>query len=354
MSEQAGAGDRPKGEFTQVEFGGQGAEYFGIWIVNLLLSIATLGIYSAWAKVRTNRYFYGHTRVGGHPLRYLAQPVQILIGRLVGAALFGAYFAANILSPALGILLGALLMVASPYLICLSLAFSLRMTAWRNVRFAFHGRYLGALLAFVVYPFLTALTLFLAAPWALKKADEFLYSHIRYGDRPFACGIGAGTYFGAFYGAAVIALVATIALMPLAGALGGLFQGDQEGAANPMASGLVLAVLVLVSTLASAIYTAAVRNHLFGQTLVPGLADFESKVETLPLLRLLLGNLALLALTLGLALPWVRVRTARFYAEATQVRVGGSIDTVIAKMPEEVSAIGEEVSGIFDMDVGLT
>lgn len=33
-------------------FTGTGAEYFGIWIVNLLLTIVTLGIYSSWAKVR--------------------------------------------------------------------------------------------------------------------------------------------------------------------------------------------------------------------------------------------------------------------------------------------------------------
>ena len=35
-----------------VRFVGTGSEYFRIWIVNLLLTIVTLGIYSAWAKVR--------------------------------------------------------------------------------------------------------------------------------------------------------------------------------------------------------------------------------------------------------------------------------------------------------------
>jgi hypothetical protein len=33
-------------------FSGSGAEYFRIWIVNLLLTVATFGIYSAWAKTR--------------------------------------------------------------------------------------------------------------------------------------------------------------------------------------------------------------------------------------------------------------------------------------------------------------
>ena len=45
-----------------IEFSGDGGEYFRIWIVNLALSVVTLGIYSAWAKVRRLRYFYGSTR----------------------------------------------------------------------------------------------------------------------------------------------------------------------------------------------------------------------------------------------------------------------------------------------------
>ncbi len=35
-----------------LKFTGQQGEYFRIWIVNVCLSVITLGIYSAWAKVR--------------------------------------------------------------------------------------------------------------------------------------------------------------------------------------------------------------------------------------------------------------------------------------------------------------
>ena len=45
----------------QIQFTGKAGEYFAIWIVNVALTILTLGIYSAWAKVRTNQYFYGNT-----------------------------------------------------------------------------------------------------------------------------------------------------------------------------------------------------------------------------------------------------------------------------------------------------
>ena len=46
---------------ARARFGGNGAEYFRIWIVNVALTLATLGIYSAWAKVRREQYFHRHT-----------------------------------------------------------------------------------------------------------------------------------------------------------------------------------------------------------------------------------------------------------------------------------------------------
>ena len=65
------------------EFRGNGGEYFRIWIVNLLLTIVTLGIYSAWAKVRRLRYFYGNTLLDGHSFEYHGRPLAILKGRLI-------------------------------------------------------------------------------------------------------------------------------------------------------------------------------------------------------------------------------------------------------------------------------
>ena len=46
-------------------FSGNASDYFRIWIVNLLFVLLSLGIWSAWAKVRKCRYFYGHTWVAG-------------------------------------------------------------------------------------------------------------------------------------------------------------------------------------------------------------------------------------------------------------------------------------------------
>src|SRR5690349_15587002 len=73
------------------EFRGRAGEYFGIWIVNLFLTIVTLGIYSAWAKVRKKRYFYGNTWLAGSNFEYHGRPLAILKGRLIAFAAFIAY-----------------------------------------------------------------------------------------------------------------------------------------------------------------------------------------------------------------------------------------------------------------------
>lgn len=48
-----------------------------------MLTILTIGIYSAWAKVRTMKYFYQNTYVPGRNFDYRATGKQILIGRLI-------------------------------------------------------------------------------------------------------------------------------------------------------------------------------------------------------------------------------------------------------------------------------
>src|SRR5215469_2805881 len=74
-----------------VRFTGTRSEYFGIWIVNLLLTLITLGIYSAWAKVRRLQYFYRHTELAGSSFDFHGSPVRILVGRILALGLLFLY-----------------------------------------------------------------------------------------------------------------------------------------------------------------------------------------------------------------------------------------------------------------------
>src|SRR6266513_5631580 len=90
-------------DFVSLRFTGQAGEYFRIWIVNICLSIVTLGIYSAWAKVRRKRYFYGNTLLGDSAFEYLADPKAILKGRIVVVGGFAIYFLVGRFNAAVGL-----------------------------------------------------------------------------------------------------------------------------------------------------------------------------------------------------------------------------------------------------------
>jgi uncharacterized membrane protein YjgN (DUF898 family) len=111
-----------------LSFTGSGAEYFRIWVVNLLLSVATLGIYSAWAKTRRLQYFYRNTQLAGAGFDFRGDPKAILRGRLLAVALLGAYHYAFGFSRATGIAIVALLLLALPFMMRSALRFRLANT----------------------------------------------------------------------------------------------------------------------------------------------------------------------------------------------------------------------------------
>src|SRR5690606_24884084 len=164
-----GAGVPRRADGLAFEFRGNGFEFFRIWIVNLLLSILTLGIYSAWAKVRTQRYFYGNTRLAGSSFEYLADPLRILKGRLIAFALLVLYMASDHFSPLLGLLAFVLLMALMPWIIHSGLRFRNHNSAWRGVRFGFDGSLGEAYHLWLLWPIAGIATLGLLMPYVLFR-----------------------------------------------------------------------------------------------------------------------------------------------------------------------------------------
>jgi len=153
-------------------------EYFKIWIVNVLLTIVTLGIYAAWAKVRRRRYFYSNTRLFGHAFEYLADPVRILYGNLIVVGLFLLLTLSQVVSPILYVGLAILFAIAAPWLIIRALAFNARNTAWRGLRFHFNARYGEAAVVFLLWPLLVPLTLGFILPLVTKKQKDRMESYV--------------------------------------------------------------------------------------------------------------------------------------------------------------------------------
>lgn len=125
-----------------IAFTGDGGVYFGVWIVNLLLSLVTLGIYTPWARRRTIRYFYGHTFVAGSPLEFTAGIRAMVFGFLLFAALYIAFNVAGETGQSAVVLLILVGTTAlAPWLWGSAMRFRLGHTRWRGLRLRFAARW---------------------------------------------------------------------------------------------------------------------------------------------------------------------------------------------------------------------
>ncbi len=333
-----------------VNFHGNGKEYFSIWIVNLFLTLVTFGIYSAWAKVRTNRYFCGNTEIDGHRFAYLAEPIQILKGRIIAAVVFAVFAVLQMINPEVALALAFVFAAFTPLIVVLGLRFKMRMTAYRNVRFQFHGRYGQAFSAFVVWPFISIFTLYLLMPWVLKKIDQYIVDNTSFGDKSFDTDIKAGEYYAASIVASLLFILVFIIGSFLAAFLLAPFSGMEGFDVSVLG---VFAAYLLGFAVSSSFYQARIRNHMFGNTKIENVARFKSDAETLGLVKLRVVNTLAIVFTLGLAIPWAKIRAAQFFADATQVTILSGVNEVIGGDSGTVGATAEEAATLFDVDLAV-
>ncbi|MDD3517205.1 MAG: YjgN family protein, partial [Chromatiales bacterium] len=270
------------------EFTGSGYEFFRIWIVNLLLTVLTLGIYSAWAKVRTNRYFYGSTRLDDSSFEYLAKPIPILKGRLIAVAVLILFGVSDSISPIFGAVIGIAFLFFIPWAVQRSLMFRNRMSAYRNVRCDFAGSYWDAFKVMILWPLAGVLTLGLAMPWAFYKQQRYVIENSRYGSSPFEFSAGASPYYMTFLFTLLIMIVGAVVLGGINAllALVGLGSGTAVGFSPFM---LIAALLpLLLYALVFAYFRARLINVKFNHSTLPPNVSFHANFEVLSYMRLVL------------------------------------------------------------------
>ena len=348
-------------------FTGNAKDYFGIWIVNILLNIVTLGIYGAWAKVRTNRYMMGHTKLDGHAFKYLAEPIQLLKGRILAIAFFLGYMVVTSFNPELLLPIMLIMIFAAPWIINQSLRFSMRMTSYRNLRFGFEGTYWKSLLNFVIFPTASMFTLYMALPAALKKMDEYMIGNLRYGDRRFETTLSHSKYFrGGFSAVGVGILVMLVTFAAVFGAM--VTLGSIEGARDPVftlgdseykpLNMLMIAISAIgyfvAFIVSQSVYQTVVRNHTFDNTVIAGVVEFESNVDMRSFVSLGLTNAIAIVCSFGLAFPWARIRTVKYLTSVTAMTVKPGADAVMDRYEAKASSFADEASEFFDMDLSFT
>lgn len=283
-------------------FTGSAREYFGIWAVNIALSIVTLGIYSAWAKVRRVRYFYGNTWLDGHNFEYHAKPKQILIGRLLVVALLIAYQVLIHISP-IFLLLGLVYVLALPWVINKAIAFNAGMTSYRNVRLSFRGSYGQAFIVYILHPFLMMITLGLTAPFYSRAASEYVGTRLSYGTSGFRTWMRAAPLYGSLGLGVLVGLAWGLVV---AGAAFGLLaiSSPPEGMGEfSIWHWLLVLAPYPALILGLIVYRTGVRNAAFSATWIEGGHRFGSDLGRLAMTWVVVSNFAVTIATLGLMRP---------------------------------------------------
>jgi uncharacterized membrane protein YjgN (DUF898 family) len=304
--------------------------------VNLCLTILTLGIYSAWAKVRTTRYFWASTRLGDASFDYLANPIAILKGRLIVLSFFATYWVLAIVFPSADFAFGLLFLAALPWAVVRSLVFRARNTAYRNIRFDFRGQYSDAAWVYVLLPLLMTVTLGLIYPYLVHQQKRLLVAYSAYGTARFAFAGHVREFYGLF-GRVLLIVIGSILVLVAA-----------MRVASPAA---VIAGPPLYLFL-FAYMSAGLSNLVYNGTFLQGNA-FRSELRAGELFSIYLTNVIGIVLTVGLFIPWARVRTARYRIEKLSLRTRGDLDSFVAQQLEEVGTVGAEFGDVLDIDIGL-
>lgn len=376
-----------------LEFTGSGSEYFRLWIVNLLLTLVTLGIYYPWAKVRRLRYFYGNTLVAGHALDFHGEPRKMLRGSVLAGLLFIVYSQALDVSPLAGLIGAVLVSALWPLLLRAALQFRTAHTSWRGMRFGFAGSTAEAyqalavplalslvplaLMAYVdavrsgpkasatsvasVWPlvlggvfavFLVTLPYF---HWRLKK---YQHNHYRLGQLQSELRVGPGPVYGVYLRTLGLAVLPALLAGLVVGLLFGGLPGTGRGAPVLFLLLMFLGVLFVVGGLYFYIvvlpyFTVRMQNLVWTKTGNRYLR-LRSELQVGRYLALQFKNYLLILLTLGLYWPWAAVANRRMRLQAVTLVSRVDLDElVMAIRPKAGDAAAEMGDELMGLDVGL-
>ena len=364
---QGGRGDNGRGTMTngtgevpaaladppvhRLTHDGRSGELFVIFLVNLALSILTLGIYRFWGRTRIRRYVWSQTGLLGEPLEYTGRGVELFLGFLFALVLIygpivGLFFGLGVELPDPGeelggaklnalILFFAIVLLATPilmlfYYVALFAAYRYRIgrTSWLSIRGGMEGSawrygFLGLGLGF-----LNVLTLGWTKPWADSVVFRYRLGRTWFGSGRFESLLDAEGLYKSYALAWIGTAIAVAALFAVSFQLLRVIAEDHGAHGSPflvqaIAIAIELTPLIVYQLLICAYKAALVRK--IAETLRYEKVRFRANVTFGDVFRLRIPNILLMAFTLGLAYPYVVLRTARFIAR--HVEFHGDIET---------------------------
>ena len=313
------------GEIRQLSFEGSGGTLFGIQLVNIFLTIVTLGFYSFWGKTKVRNYLWSQTELEGDRFVYHGTGMELMTGFFKVMALFVVplfllelvprFMGPNIFIQIIAkVLAFAMIIVLTPMALAGARRYRLSRTSWRGIRFSFRGVTKEFVALFLGGGLLTMITLGLYYPFFDARRQAFMVNNAYFGNRSFR------------------------------------FDGEGRDLFKPF----LVALLLGIPTLGlSWVWFMAARQRYFWERTCLDDVRFRCTVTGGRLLGLYLTNFLLLIVTLGFAWSWVMVRNINFTFSYLTLEGGMDLGKV-RQEAQTASATGDMLAGFVDagLDVG--
>lgn len=207
------------------DFVGRRAPLFRLALRTGVLTVLTLGVYRFWMKTRLRRYYWSSVRPGGHPLEYVGDPLEKLLGFLIAVVIMAFYIGVVnliLMFVSFAVLHGNVTAYVLSFAGVIPIWFFalyrarryvLARTRWRGLRFGLDPGAWGYAWRALVHWSVTILSLGLLWPRMTFWLEKYRTDRTSLGSFPLRQGGGWRMLYGAF----VPALVTGTVLLPSAG-----------------------------------------------------------------------------------------------------------------------------------------
>ena len=191
---------------------------------------------------------------------------------------------------------------------------------------------------------------------AQKKATSYIYDNHKYGNLKFNNQTELRKFYRIFFG--VIGLVLLVIAIVAAIVLGLFYVLNLElDPSSPQLQFiiplLVIPIYMVIPLVVGSYQVAATTNAVFGATTLAGKHTFAARFRMRDLFFLYLKYGFLTIITLGFGWPWFKVAMARYKAGHINLNLATKLDDVVDEIPEQGSAIGDELGDAFDLGAGI-
>ncbi|ABU78664.1 DUF898 family protein [Cronobacter sakazakii] len=355
-------------------FQGSGGGYFPVWLVNILLTVFTAGLFLPWAMVRARRYFYENTELAGARFSYHATGGAIFVGWICLALLYVVFVINAVYENTFLTLCMVLLFIAfAPFLIMQGLRYQLLMTKLNGLRFSFKASPLRAWWVMLGCPLLIAIlvTAVMGLVFTIAGSSQsmtgiivgialsvlvglvgtalmqgiyaaqwygLLVNNLQYGKHRFAINLNVKTCTFIYLKAMLLFVpFIAVALIMLAPVMTQMLHYSVYGMNSQEEMLSFLISLIMSVLLPYFIYMIGIlvcfsfafvklRNYAYQQMSLEGGITFRSTASVGSFVWIILSNFMVCGITFGLAWPWAKVRLTRYLLENTHV--DGELDNL--------------------------